>query len=127
MRRMTPSNDDPPFTAIAVAGLGLIGGSVALAVRERWPSVRVVGVDRAAVQAHALGSGAIDRAVEHLRDIGQVDLIILAAPVRQNVALLDEAARAAGESTVITDVGGTKRDIVQAAAKLSASDRARSL
>ena len=50
--------DAPPFRAIAIAGLGLIGGSIALGVRERWPSCRVVGVDRPAVQAHALSSGA---------------------------------------------------------------------
>ncbi len=108
----------PPFHTIAIAGLGLIGGSIALALRERWSSCRVVGVDRRPVQAHALSSGAIDRAADNLADVGEVDLIILAAPVRQNVELLTQAGRSAGHSTIVTDVGGTKRDILQAAQAL---------
>jgi len=111
----------PPFSTIAIAGLGLIGGSIALGVRDRWSSCRIVGVDRPAVLSHAQGSGAIDRAVTRLADAGEVDLIILAAPVSQNLVLLAEAASHAAPHTVITDVGGTKRDIVAAAERLPAS------
>jgi prephenate dehydrogenase len=107
--------DGPPFDTIAIAGVGLIGGSIALGVRERWPQCRVIGVDRKPAQAHALSSGAVDRVADSLAHVGAVDLIILAAPVHQNVALLPEAARYAGPDTIITDVGGTKRDIVRAA------------
>jgi prephenate dehydrogenase len=117
------SADQPPFTDIAIVGLGLIGGSIALGLRECWPSVRLVGVDRLPVLAHALGDGAIDRGAATVREIGTADLIILAAPVRQNVALLGELTdalladegTAPGRRPVITDVGGTKRDIVEAA------------
>jgi prephenate dehydrogenase len=114
------SSDDPPFETIAIVGLGLIGGSIALAVRERWPSVRVVAVDRPPVLAHAAGSGAIDRAAASVAEIGKPDLVVLAAPVRQNVQLLGEVARLEGASPVITDVGGTKRDILAAATQLPA-------
>jgi prephenate dehydrogenase len=109
------SSDDPPFNKIAIVGLGLIGGSIALGVRERWPSVRVLGVDRHPVIAHALGSGAIDRGAGDASDVGDADLVILAAPVRQNVVLLADVARRLASTTVVTDVGGTKRDIVDAA------------
>ena len=112
------SLDDPPFGTIAIVGLGLIGGSIALAVRERWPSVRVVAVDRPPVLAHAAGSGAIDRAAGSLADVGRPDLLVLAAPVRQNVQLLTQAAQMLNGSTLVTDVGGTKRDIVEAAKAL---------
>jgi len=112
------SSDGPPFETIAVVGLGLIGGSIALGVRERWPSVRVVAVDRPPVLAHASSSGAIDRAANGVAEIGRTDLLILAAPVRQNVQLLAQAASLYGASTIITDVGGTKRDIVDAARTL---------
>jgi len=81
------SREEPVFTNIAIVGLGLIGGSIALGVRERWPSVRITGVDQPSVLAHARGSGAIERAVTDIADIGGVDLVLLAAPVRQNVAL----------------------------------------
>jgi prephenate dehydrogenase len=109
------SSDDPPFETIAIVGLGLIGGSIALAVRERWPSVRVIAVDRPPVLAHAAGSGAIDRAAGTIAEVGRPDLLVLAAPVRQNVQLLAQAAQCLDGSTLVTDVGGTKRDIVEAA------------
>jgi prephenate dehydrogenase len=119
---------EPPFRSITIVGLGLIGGSIALAVRERWPSVRVCGVDSQSVLAHALGSGAIDRGVERVSAIPATDLLILAAPVEQNVALLKEIGgpevggpdkvRPTSPSLIVTDVGGTKRSIVEAARAL---------
>lgn len=114
---MSTSSDDPPFHRIAIIGLGLIGGSIALAVRDRWPGTRVIGIDRQAVLAHALGSGAIDRAVETPGEADDADLVVLAAPVRQNLELLVDVARRGG-GAVITDVGGTKREILQAASAL---------
>jgi prephenate dehydrogenase len=111
--------ESPPFTSIAIVGLGLIGGSIALGIRERWSGCRVIGVDRQPVLAHALSSGAIDRAVDTLDRVGPVELIVLAAPVRQNVKLLTESLLQLPGSTIITDVGGTKRDIVRAAARLT--------
>ncbi len=109
-------SSDPPFHHIAIVGLGLIGGSIALAIRERWAASRVTGVDSPAVLAHVLGSGAIDRAVESVRELDEADLVILAAPVRQNVDLLLQIPSAA--PLVATDVGGTKRSIVEAARAL---------
>jgi prephenate dehydrogenase len=125
------SSSEPPFSSIAIVGLGLIGGSIALGVRERWPSSRVVGVDTEAVVAHALGSGAIDRAVDSIAALPDASLIVLAAPVRQNIDLLQQLVQrknSAGRipsgpprQTVVTDVGGTKRDIVKAARDLPPS------
>ena len=122
-----PSPSEPPFQTVAIAGLGLIGGSIALGVRERWPSIRIVGVDTSSVLAHALGSGAIERGVASIEEIGAPDLVVLAAPVRQNAELLHRLAALAGGSkeaflrnTVVTDVGGTKRDIVAVAESLGA-------
>jgi prephenate dehydrogenase len=110
-----PLSAEPPFTRVAIVGVGLIGGSIALAVRERWPSVRIVGVDRQPVLAHSLG-GAIDQGVNTIAETGDVDLIVLAAPVQQNVALFPAAAAHAATRAIVTDVGGTKRDILRAAA-----------
>ena len=113
------SSEEPAFRNIAIVGFGLIGGSIALAIRERWPSIRITAVDRAAVLAHAAGSGAIDKAAQQVADLGGNDLVILAAPVEQNVRLLPEAAAIIGDGGLITDVGGTKRDIVSMACTLS--------
>ena len=122
---MSPS--EVPYPSIAIVGLGLIGGSIALGVRERWPQSRVFGVDSEAVLAHALGGGAIERGFESVAALPEASLIVLAAPVRQNIALLEEIGRggrglsASAEApapTTITDVGGTKRDIVSSARAL---------
>jgi prephenate dehydrogenase len=111
-------SSDSPFNRLAIVGLGLIGGSIALAVRERWSSILITAVDRAPVLAHASSSGAIDRAASSVADIGAVDLVILAAPVRQNVQLLPQVMSVRPQGAVVTDVGGTKRDIMKAAADL---------
>jgi len=112
-------SEEPPFENIAIVGFGLIGGSIALAIRERWPSIRITAVDRPPVLAHAAGSGAIDRAAKSVADLSGIDLLILAAPVEQNVRLLREATAIVGDGGLVTDVGGTKRDIVNAACALS--------
>jgi prephenate dehydrogenase len=106
---------DPPFPSVAIVGLGLIGGSIALGVRERWPESRVFGVDSEAVLAHALGGGAIERGFESIGALPDTSLIVLAAPVRQNIELLQQIKRPA----IATDVSGTKREIVSAARALS--------
>ena len=106
---------EPPFHRIAIAGIGLIGGSIALGVRDRWPAVQVIGIDRPAVLAHAAGSGAIDRGLASISQLEEADLVILAAPVRQNARLLRELPARVLDTALVTDVGGTKRDIVTAA------------
>jgi prephenate dehydrogenase len=119
---------DPPFESIAIVGLGLIGGSIALGVRDRWPESRVFGVDSESVIAHALGAGAIERGFDSIAALPDTSLIILAAPVRQNIDLLHQISGGgrvlsdpANRRPVVTDVGGTKREIVTAARTASAA------
>jgi prephenate dehydrogenase len=114
------AGDEPPFHRIAIAGIGLIGGSIALGVRERWPAARVTGIDRPSVLAHAAGSGAVDRGLASIAELEDADLVILAAPVRQNARILSELPPRILERALVTDVGGTKRDIVTAARVLPA-------
>jgi prephenate dehydrogenase len=104
----------PVFERIAVVGLGLIGGSVALAARRAWPTALVIGVDRRLVLEKAIGRHAIDVASEDLMIVSEADLVVLAAPVGQNLDVLAALpATVPGEATV-TDVGSTKRAIVDA-------------
>jgi prephenate dehydrogenase len=120
------TSSEPPFSSIAIVGLGLIGGSIALGVRERWPESRVFGVDSEAVLAHAMGAGAIERGFNSIAALPDVTLIVLAAPVRQNIELLrgpigrlqTDPDASAHVRTIVTDVGGTKRDILAAAQTL---------
>jgi prephenate dehydrogenase len=110
---------DPVFPRIAIVGLGLIGGSIAFAAKRAWPSTHVSAVDREPVIREALSRRAIDAGLADLAKIDSADLIILSAPVRQNIVLLERVAAYASRRTVITDVGGTKRTIVEAARALS--------
>src|SRR6476659_7756107 len=85
-------SDRPPpiFNRIGIVGLGLIGGSIALAARELWPSALVIGVDNKDVLETAMRLHAIDVAADDLVVLAESDLIILAAPVEQNLAILDQ-------------------------------------
>jgi prephenate dehydrogenase len=111
-----PGGSEPPlFARIGIVGLGLIGGSVALACRERWPTSLVIGVDRNEVLEQAMVRHAVDVGADDLGMLAEADLVVLAAPVDANVALIASLAEAVRGEAVVTDVGSTKRDIVEAA------------
>jgi prephenate dehydrogenase len=105
----------PIFAKIGIVGLGLIGGSIALASRQIWPSSLVIAVDNKDVLETAMRLHAIDVAADDLIVLAEADLVILAAPVRQNLALLAELDENVRQPAVVTDTGSTKRDIVAAA------------
>lgn len=108
------SNDDPAF-ALAVVGVGLIGGSVGLAARRRL-GARVTGWDPdPAVLREALDRGAIDVAAEDLDAIGDADVAVVAAPVDRLPEVVAAVCEAAPDA-VVTDVGSTKRAVVGAVA-----------
>ena len=108
----------PIFQKIGIVGLGLIGGSIALAAREIFPAALVIGVDNKDVLETAMRLHAIDVAADDPYILAEADLVILAAPVRQNIELLRELEDNVMQPAVITDVGSTKRAIVEAARRL---------
>lgn len=109
-----------PFERVAIVGFGLIGASIALAVRGRWPSARLIAVDRKPVIDTVMRMQSADVGGEGLDIVAEADLIVLAAPVRTNLRILSELpAHVAGEA-VVTDVGSTKRQIARAARELPA-------
>src|SRR5262245_64500661 len=77
------------FDKIGIVGLGLIGGSIALKARELWPTSLVIAVDRKDVLETAMRLHAIDVAADDPVVLAEADLVVLAAPVRQNTALLE--------------------------------------
>ncbi|MDR1990113.1 MAG: prephenate dehydrogenase/arogenate dehydrogenase family protein [Acidobacteriaceae bacterium] len=103
------------FRRIAIAGLGLIGGSMALAARRLWPEAAIIGVDRPEVLDRARDLGAVTGVAESIAGVGDADLIVLAAPVQRNIELLDAVAASVRHPAIVTDTGSTKRDIVAAA------------
>ena len=110
----------PPFRRVAIYGLGLIGGSIGLALKARWPGVQVMAIDRPHVVDSAIRMRVADAGGDTLSVASDADLVVLAAPVLQNVAAL---ARLAGDlhgRVVVTDVSSTKRTVTEAAAGLPA-------
>lgn len=106
------------FEKIAIVGLGLIGGSIALAVRQLWPGTSLIAVDRDEVLDNALRRGAVDVASGELLALADADLIVLAAPVQQNIEILGRLPAVIDKAVLITDTGSTKRDIASAARQL---------
>jgi len=113
-----PAGQPPVFDKIGIVGLGLIGGSIALAARQIWPSALVIGVDCKDVLETAMRLHAIDVAADDLIVLADADVVILAAPVLQNIALLGELEENVRTAAVVTDTGSTKRAIVEAARAL---------
>jgi prephenate dehydrogenase len=101
---------------IGIAGLGLIGGSLALALRRTLPHAAIVGVDRPEILDAARALGAIDQARTHVGELADADVVVLATPLSEMPALLLSVA-GAGLRAVITDVGSTKRHVLDAAAQ----------
>jgi prephenate dehydrogenase len=99
---------------LAVLGVGLIGGSIGRAARERLESAEVVGWGR--TEAHlerALELGAIDRAAGTPAEACEgAEVVFCGAPVAALPGQVREALAAAGPATVVTDVGSTKRELV---------------
>ena len=100
---------------IAVIGVGLIGGSIALAARERL-GADVVGYDTSPpALAAALARGALDRTAATIADaVRDRDVVFVAVPVGRLSETVGAALAAAPEDCVVSDVGSTKRAVVAA-------------
>lgn len=113
------------FKRVTIIGVGLIGGSIGLAIKKRHLAREVIGVfRRESTLKKALKRNAVDKATMSLPGaVGNADLIIVASPVHLIPAFIREAARYALKGAIITDVGSTKSWIVGQAERRSASLR----
>jgi cyclohexadieny/prephenate dehydrogenase len=107
-----------PFARVAVIGLGLIGSSVARAVREAMPSVRLTGHDadpqvRETARALKLVDDVADQAGAAVID---ADLVVLCVPVGAIGAVAAELAPDLPEGVIVSDVGSSKASVAQALA-----------
>jgi prephenate dehydrogenase len=105
---------------VAILGVGLIGGSIGLALRNRNAAKSVVGwdMDRSALQA-AVVRGAIDEAADTAAEaVKQASIVVLATSNAAAIGLLREIRPSLPPDAIVTDVGSTKRSIVAAADNL---------
>ena len=105
---------------LVIVGVGLIGGSCALALKRAGALGTVVGVGRTAANlADARRLGIIDRALQldddWTSELGDADVVLVATPVAQYPAVFAALAPAVGPDTVVTDAGSTKQDVIASA------------
>ena len=107
----------PEFGKIVIFGVGLIGGSFALALKAAGEVEEVVGFGRSiATLTQALELGIIDRlGVNPGQEVADADLVLIATPVGQMSEIMARIAPYLGADTVVTDGGSTKSDVVAAA------------
>lgn len=108
---------------LVVCGVGLIGGSVALALKAVAAVDCVVGIGRSRTSLEtALNLGVIDEIAEGWADaLDHADMVLLAAPVGQTDAILTAMAPHLDAQTIVTDAGSTKADVVAAIRRRLAS------
>lgn len=114
MNQSQISNEFVPKT-LTIVGVGLIGGSLAAAVKQRGIAQRVIGVGRNPDKLRgAIELGLIDEATDRLPwAAASSDLIVFCTPVNQIVAGVREAASACRCGSLITDAGSTKQEICE--------------
>jgi prephenate dehydrogenase len=110
------------FERAVIVGVGLLGGSIGMALRERKLAKMVVGVSRKQSNlAAAIERGAIDMSSPSLEEACQgADLAIICTPVQTVAAHVVRCAQQMPNGGLITDVGSTKQNIVEAVAQTSA-------
>ena len=113
---------------IYIAGLGLIGASMALGIKRDHPDYEILGYNRSqASRDIALERGMIDRATDDFASFAPLaDVIILSLPIKQTIAFLQELATLElKEGVIISDAGSTKSAIVSTAEKCFADKSVR--
>jgi len=107
------------FRKVAIVGTGLIGGSLALAIKKNKMAESVVGVSRHQKSLALAGKmGAIGQGSRNLDIIRGADLVILATPVNTIIKLAPKISRFINKECIVTDVGSTKEQVSKILGKL---------
>lgn len=103
-----------PFRSVTIVGVGLIGGSLGLAMKQRQLARRLVGVGhRQSSLDRALELGAIDEAtLDVAQGVADAELVVLATPVGLMADLVRKAGDSIQRGCIVTDVGSTKAQLV---------------
>ncbi len=108
-------------SVFAIVGLGLMGGSFALALRAANACNRIIAIERdAATREQAIARGIVDDAHVDLAIVSQADIVVLATPVRTIIDQLPRVGESARAGVIVLDLGSTKREIARAMETLPA-------
>lgn len=101
---------------IYVIGIGLIGGSMVLDIKSKYPDATIYGIDtNESHLAEALALGVIDAAAT-FDDLAEADFVIVSVPVDVALVVLPKVLDVIGENTIVFEVGSTKIPICEAVA-----------
>ena len=100
------------FSVITLIGLGLIGGSMARAVKQKLPQVKIVGFDsRSDFTEYALKEKFIDEAADNLKEsVKQADCVFICAPIGAYGAIAETVIPAMKKGAILSDVGSVKKE-----------------
>jgi len=114
---------DFSFNRISIIGIGLIGGSLGLALKEKKPNFKVVGIDKQEIIEKAIARGAIDEGTVNLEEgIKEADIIIIATPVKTILNILTQINPFVKKGCLVTDTGSTKAKINETANQVLPQD-----
>jgi prephenate dehydrogenase len=118
-----PANQAAPnrvaLHRVSVIGLGLMGGSLALALRRAGLASHIVGCGRQVLVERAIEMGAIDAGTQSAAEaVAGSDYVFLCTPVETSIALLEQIAPHLRQGAVVSDVGSTKETFAAAAREI---------
>ncbi|MCR5452227.1 MAG: prephenate dehydrogenase [Lachnospiraceae bacterium] len=113
------------FNTITFFGLGLIGGSIAKAIHDNYPNIKIKAHARHAdtIKAAYQDGVIINESLLDMKELADSDLIFLCGPVGINITYMKELSSFIKSDTILTDVGSVKGDIHKAADELGLSDK----
>jgi prephenate dehydrogenase len=107
------------FKRVVIVGVGLIGGSIALAIKKKRLAKEVVGISRSKkTLILALKKKAIDKGYQHFEAVKGADLLIFTAPVKTIINLAAPISKIINPECIVSDAGSTKVEIVSRLGKL---------
>ncbi len=107
-----PKEETSSINTIVISGLGVMGASLAMAVRQNCPHIRIMGYDSAEVLAEAERMDIIDGKIRDWpRDCTHADIIFLATPLHILGQHLHDLNGVVSEETIVTDLGSTKQEL----------------
>jgi prephenate dehydrogenase len=115
--------EESDFKKITIIGVGLIGGSLGLALKKKNPKFKITGIDKLEIIEKVIARGAIDEGTINLENgIKEADIIIIATPVKTILDLLPRINPFIKKGCIVTDTGSTKGQIVETADKILSKD-----
>ncbi|MCY4171182.1 MAG: prephenate dehydrogenase/arogenate dehydrogenase family protein [Bacteroidetes bacterium] len=104
---------------VAIIGIGVIGGSIALAWKERLPALHVIGYDKPQILEDARQRGIIDHQASSLSDaVSHADVVFIAVPLDLTKHVMESIAPHLPLHTIVTDVGSVKQPVIENANRL---------